>query len=115
MTDISHGRGYYGESRLAKKVNGVIVGRSKAVVLPTGETIEITHQHPPDVVNSMFAFESKYTRQFPKKISDYMLQAETNCPDGLTPVAVVKDPYRKTYYYILRESDFVELHCGGNK
>lgn len=115
MTDKSHSRGYYGESRIAKKVKGKIVGRSKAILLPSGKVIEIDHQHPPDSINSLFAFESKYRRHFPKAISEAMLQAETNaslCKPELIPVLVVKDPYRKVYYYCLRERDFCDLLVG---
>jgi hypothetical protein len=115
MSDKSHSRGYYGESRLAKKVRGKVVGRSKAIVLDSGKVILIDHQHPPDVVNDWAAFESKYRKVFPKSISEAMLQAETNCPDGLVPVLVVKDPYRKKYYYIQTEEDFLEQHVGEKK
>ena len=109
----SKSRGYYGESRIAKKVNGKIVGRSKAIVLDSGKVIKIDHNHPTDVVTDIFAFESKYRLSFPKKISEYMFQAEVNaglCEPKLIPVAVVKDPIRKQYYYIMREDDWVDLH-----
>jgi len=109
MTDISHSRGYYGESRIAQLMGGKIVGRSKAIVLDSGKVIQIDHQHPPDVVSDLFSFESKYRRHFPKAISDAMLQCENNAPKGLIPVLVVKDPYRSKYYYIMEEKDFINL------
>jgi len=111
----SKSRGYYGESRIAKKVNGTIAGRSKAVKLSSGKVIKIDHNHPIDVVTDLFGFESKYRLAFPKKISDYMFQAETNaglCEPKLIPVAVVKDKTRKQYYYIMREQDWIDLHVG---
>ena len=106
----SKSRGYYGEARIARRLGGKIVGRGKAVVLDSGKVIVVDHEHAPDVVTDLFAVESKYRLAFPKKISDYMLQAERNCPEGLIPVAVVKDPFRKRYYYIMDEKDFVDLH-----
>lgn len=107
----SKSRGYYGEARIAKLLGGKVVGRSKAIKLDSGKVIEIDHRHPPDVVTDLFSVESKYRKAFPKKISDYMLQTYTDCPkgQGLIPLAVVKDPHRKTYYYILEEKDFVDL------
>lgn len=105
----SKSRGYYGESRIAKLLGGKVVGRSKAIILESGQAIQIDQEHPVDIVTSLFGVESKYRRAFPKKISDYMLQAETNCPKGLIPLAVIKDPFRKRYYYILDERDFVSL------
>jgi hypothetical protein len=109
MSDVAHQRGYYGERRIAKLVKGVIVGRSKAVITPTGKTIKINQCQPPDVVNDVFSFESKYTRSCPKMISNAMLQAKTNAPEGLTPVAVIKDSHRGTYLYVLEEKDFISL------
>ena len=115
---ISKSRGYYGEARIAKKVNGVIVGRSKFIEVQ-GKVIKIDHQHPVDVVTPVFGFESKYIRGSvvcSKGLSDAMLQAETNaylCEPKLTPVCAIKDAFRKQYYYVTREQDFIDLLIGG--
>jgi hypothetical protein len=109
MGDVAHSRGYYGEKRVARLVNGVIVGRSKAVITPIGKTIKINQNMPPDVVNDVFSFESKYTRSCPKMISNAMLQAKTNAPEGLIPVAVIKDSHRNVYLYVMEEKDWVSL------
>ena len=112
----SHARGYYGESRIAKRLGGKIVGRSKAVVVD-GFTIEIDHTSPPDVVTPLFAVESKWRKDLPVSISNYVIQAETNaakCKPKLIPVAVVRDANRgnNKVYYILNEKDFIDLLGG---
>ena len=110
MTDIAHSRGYYGERRIAKLLGGKVVGRSKAVILDSGKVVEITHQHPPDVVTDMFSVESKYTRNCPKMLTDAYSQAIANAPQDLIPIAVIKDKATKRYYYCMEEKDFVALH-----
>ena len=109
MSDKAHSRGYYGESRIAKLLGGKIVGRSKAIILDSGKVIKITHQHPVDVVTDLFGIESKYRRTCPKTLSDAYTQAKVNCPDGLIPLAVLKDIDNNRYYYILEEKDFCDL------
>ena len=109
MSDIAHSRGYYGESRIAKLLGGKIVGRSKAIILDSGKVIKITHQHPVDVVTDLFGIESKYRRSCPKTLSDAYTQAKVNCPEGLIPLAVLKDNDNNRYYYILEEKDFCDL------
>ncbi len=109
MSDIAHSRGYYGESRIAKLLGGKIVGRSKAIILDSGKVIKITHQHPVDVVTDLFGVESKYRRTCPKTLSDAYTQAKINCPEGLIPLAVLKDNDNNRYYYILEEKDFCDL------
>lgn len=103
-------RGRYGEARLAKKVGGVVVGRSKVVKLPSGKYQSIDIQHPIDVVTDMFGFESKWLKTVPKNISKVMSQAVTNCPEGLTPVAVIGDREQHTVYYVMTEKDWLALH-----
>ena len=115
MSDKSHSRGYYGEARLAKLLKGKVVGRSKAIVLESGEVIKIDHQHPCDVVTPLFAVESKYRRDSivcSKGLSEAMQQAETNAPAGLIPLLVIKDPFRRKYLYVVGEKDFLDLHGG---
>lgn len=106
----AHSKGYYGEARLARKVKGKIVGRSKAVILDSGKVIKINHEAPIDVVTDMFGFESKWRLKCPKKLSDYFAQAATNCPEGLIPVAVIRDKDYKRIYYIMEEKDWLDLH-----
>lgn len=105
----SRGRGYYGEVRLAKKVNGVIVGLSKAVVLPNGRTILIDSKHRPDVLSSVFAFESKYLKSVPKCVTKVMAQAVRNAPEGFIPVGVLADREERKTFYVLTEADFLAL------
>lgn len=109
----SRARGRYGESRLAKKVNGVVVGRSKAVVTPDGKTIRINCQKPPDVVTSWASFESKYYTRIPKFLDKVMTQAINNAPKGLTPFGVIADRSDRVTYVVMTLKDFVELHVGG--
>lgn len=108
----SRGRGHYGEARLAKRVGGVVVGRSKAVRLPSGKWQSIDIQHPPDVVTELFSFESKWLVRVPTNISKVMIQAVRNAPEGLVPVGVIGDRGNRTVFYILMESDFLDLHIG---
>ncbi len=107
------GRGHYGETRLAKKVGGVVVGRSKYIVTPSGKGIKINCQKPPDVVNDWASFESKYILHVPKMLQRVMTQAISNAPEGLTPWGVIGDREQRTVYYICIEKDWLELH-GGN-
>ena len=106
------GRGRYGEQRLAKKVGGVVCGRSKAVKLPSGQYIQINCQRPPDVVTEMFSFESKWLKNPPKVIDKIMTQATANAPQGLIPVGVVGDREQRTVFYIMSEKDWLDLHGG---
>ncbi len=121
MTDISRemkqrrGRGRYGEMRLAKKVNGVVVGRSKAVHLPSGKWQQVNCNMPPDVVTDMFSFESKWLLHVPANIKKVMTQAVRNAPEGLTPVGVIGDRIGHDVYYIMMERDFLVLHIGDSK
>ena len=109
------GRGRYGESRLAKKVNGVVCGRSKAVILPSGKSIKINCQQPPDVVTDMFSFESKWLVRIPVSLNKLMTQAIRNAPGGLTPVGVIGDRENREVYYIVMERDFLSLHIGSKE
>jgi len=106
----ARGRGRYGERRLAKKVGGVIVGRSKAVKLPSGKYIQINCQKPPDVVTEVFSFESKWLGAVPKSLQKVMTQAISNSPTGLTPVAVIGDREGRVVYYIMTEQDWLDFH-----
>lgn len=115
-------RGKYGERRLAKRVKGVVVGRSKAVPIykmhtgmrsietKTPQYIQIDCQKPPDVVTEMFSFESKWLKSMPKFLDKVMGQAIRNCPTGLTPIAVIGDREQRVVFYIMTEKDFLELH-----
>lgn len=111
----SRARGRYGESRLAKKNNAVVVGRSKAVRLPSGKWQSIDIQHPPDCVSDLFAFESKYLKKVPMCLVNVMTQAVKNCSEGLIPVGVLADRESRTVYYCLMEKDWLDLHCGNVK
>jgi hypothetical protein len=111
----SRGRGRYGESRLAKKVNGVVCGRSKAVKLPNGKFIQINCQRPPDVVTELFSFESKWLKSVPKGLHKVMEQAIKNAPKKLIPVGVIGDRTQHTVFYIMMERDWLDLHIGDSK
>ena len=107
--------GRYGEYRLAKKVNGVVVGRSKAVVLPSGKAIQVDCQRPPDVVTDNFAYESKYFKVAPACIKKVMTQAVRNCPEGLTPVGAIADREERCTYVIMMLDDWIAWHVGDKK
>lgn len=109
----ARGRGRYGERRLAGKVNGVIIGRSKAVQLPESKRyVQIDIQHPCDVLNETFAFESKWIKHAPASIKKVMTQAMRNTPFGFIPVGVIGGREAKEVYYIFTEPDFLGLHVG---
>ena len=107
------GRGKYGEQRLAKKVGGKVVGRSKWIFFDTDygqHVIQINCQKPPDVVTMMFSFESKWLKQVPANIRKVMTQAISNSPQGLIPIGVIGDREQREVYYILMEHDWLSLH-----
>lgn len=105
------GRGRYGEQRLAKKVGGVVVGRSKWIA-----GIQINCQQPPDVIapvdNPVFSFESKWLKNVPKMLNKVMTQAVANAPENLTPIGVIGDREQHIVYYIMCEKDWLDYHCG---
>lgn len=103
-------RGKNAEYRLAKKVNGKVVGRSKAVILDSGKAVKINCNKPPDVVTDIFSFESKWLSHVPANIRKVMEQAVRNTPQGLVPVGVIGDRGQRQVYYILMEKDFIDLH-----
>lgn len=109
MTTNARARGRYGQDRLAKKVGGVNVGLQKMVKVGE-ELVEIPKDKFPDVVTTMFAFECKHEAAIPKYLTDRVDQAVRNTPDGLVPVAVIRDKSRNDYYYIMRERDWLDLH-----
>lgn len=106
-------RGKYGEQRLAKKVGGVVVGRSKWIA-----GIQINCQQPPDVIapvgNPVFSFESKWLKSVPKMLDKVMIQAVKNAPQGLTPIGVIGDREQHIVYYIMCEKDWLDYHRGTN-
>lgn len=108
-------RGRYGEARLAKKVHGVVVGKSKVAKLPSGKYVQLDVQHPPDVLTDMFAFESKWLKNVPAMLDKVMTQAVRNAPEGFVPVGVIGDRLHSTIYYIFTEKDFLEMHVGEDR
>ena len=107
------GRGRYGEQRLAKKVGGKVVGRSKYICFDTNygqHIIQINCQKPPDVVTEMFSFESKWLKEAPKYLQRWVGQAIANCPQGLTPILVIGDREQREVYYIMTERGWLDLH-----
>lgn len=108
----SRGRGRYGESRLAKLVGGITVGRSKAVRLPSGKWIAIDCQHPPDVVTDVFSYENKHLASLPVKLETAMTQAMTNAPKGLIPVLHLTNRKTRVSYFVVTEKDWLALHVG---
>lgn len=113
-TQATKERGRYGERRLAKKVHGVVVGKSKYAKLPSGRFVQIDVTHPPDVMDDMFAYESKWIKNPPKTLSKVVGQAVRNAPEGFVPVAVIGDREHSEVFYILTEHDFIDLHVGQN-
>lgn len=107
------GRGHYGESRLAKKVNGIVVGRSKYIVTDKGG-VQINPNKPPDVIgkDGMFSYESKWLKKVPKMMEKVMTQAITNAPKDFIPVGVIGDRLGRVVYYTINEKDWIDLHIG---
>ncbi len=108
----SRSRGRYGERRLAKKVNGVVCGRSKAVKLPNGKFIQIDCRRPPDVVTEWASFESKWLKKVPVMLHKVMGQAIRNAPKNLIPIGVIGDREQRTVFYVMMEGDWIDLHVG---
>ena len=108
-------RGKNFERRIAKLIFGVVVGRSKAVKVESphlGEQyVPIDPQHPPDVVNTWLSVEAKYYTTLPIWLTKLMAQAERNCPRGLTWVGWVGDREERNRFVVMREQDFLDLHC----
>jgi len=106
---IWRGRNY--EYRVAKKIKGVVVGRSKAVKV--GDKYrDVNPSKPPDVINSWLSVECKHLKTLPVWLEKVMAQAVTNAPEGLTPVAWVGD--KESNYVIMREEDFMANFVGEN-
>ena len=103
-------RGSNFERRIAKKVHGVVVGRSKAVKV-NDKWIQTNCQQPPDVVTECFSFECKYMKGLPKSELRAMSQAIRNAPEGLTPVSVRGDRDGNCIYS-MTEADWLAWHVG---
>lgn len=101
------GRSY--EYRVAKKIDGKVVGRSKAIIVKD-KAIPIDPNHPPDVVSDWISVECKYYSEIPVWLKDVMLQSVTNCPEGLIPIAWIGDRTNHNHYVIIREQDWLDLH-----
>ena len=108
-------RGKNFERRIAKLIHGTVVGRSKAVKVASETFLDhfivIDPQHPPDVVNDWLSVECKYYANLPVWLTKLMAQAEGNCPDGLTPIGWVGDREERNRFVVMREQDFLDLHC----
>ena len=103
-------RGSNFERATAKKVHGVVVGRSKAVKVGD-KWIQTNCQQPPDVVTECFSFECKYMKELPKGELKAMSQSIRNAPDGLTPVSVLGDR-QGNRVYLMTEADWLAWHVG---
>lgn len=108
----ARGRGKQAEYRLAKLVGGIVVGRSKAILFPSGQVVKINPCAPPDVVTPLFSFESKYLKNLPVCVNKAVIQARMNCPERLIPITVMCDRTSGKKLYIMEEKDFLDLHCG---
>ena len=102
-------RGRNLERAVAKKVNGVVCGRSKAVNV-NGKWIQINPQQPPDVVNEWASFECKSRKDLPKWFKKGMGQAIHNAPDGFPSFMVIYDREERCYYEVSRFEQFLDLH-----
>ena len=101
-------RGSNFERSTAKKVHGVVVGRSKAVKV-NDKWIQVNPQQPPDVVNEWLSVECKYTKEMPRCITKPLSQSIRNAPDGLIPVVFIGDR-QGDRVVIMTEHDFLDLH-----
>ena len=102
-------RGSNLERAIAKKVHGVVVGRSKAVKVKD-KWIQINCQQPPDVVNEWASFECKSRKKLPKLLKDAMTQAIRNAPNGLIPHAILFDREDRNTYIVMMFHDWLDLH-----
>jgi len=71
----SRKRGKNYEYRVAKKIKGLVVGRSKAIKVGD-EYVEVDCQKPPDVVNSWLSVETKHWRTLPAWLHKVMAQPQ---------------------------------------
>jgi len=106
-------RGKNYEYRVSRLVHGVVVGRSKAVVVGNS-TIQCDPNHPPDVVNLWSAIECKYIRSLPKAVTKAMAQAVKNASlctasTPLTPVVFMGDR-EGNRIVVMPENIYLELH-----
>jgi len=103
-------RGKGEEYACAKKTNGVVVGRSKAVMV-RGKSYRTDCQKPPDVISPPYAFEVK-NKPISKAVEKAMRQAWANCPEGLSPRVWWRDTKTGDRYLIEMVRDFLDDHIG---
>lgn len=103
-------RGSNEERACAKITKGVVVGRSKAVVV-NDKWYKTDCQKPPDVLSPPYSFEVK-NRPFPKSISQAMTQAISNAPEGLTGKVWWRDRASGVRYIVEVLPDFIDDHIG---
>jgi len=106
---LARWRGSNLERTVAKKVHGIVCGRSKAVNV-NGKWIQINPQQPPDVVNEWASFECKSRKDLPKWFRKGMGQAIHNAPDGFSSFMVIYDREERCYYEVSRFEQFLDLH-----
>jgi len=111
-------RGKNYEHRVARLVHGVVVGRSKAVVVGNS-TFQCDPNHPLDVINEWSGIECKYVASLPKTVTNAMEQAIKNASltrpvsttqgTPLTPVVFMGD--REGHrIVVMPENVYLELH-----
>ena len=105
---LARWRGSNFERATAKKVHGVVVGRSKAVKVKD-KYIQVNPQQPPDVVNEWLSIECKYRKRLPQILLDPLSRAIRNAPEGLIPVVFAGDR-EGNRVIIMTERDFLDLH-----
>ena len=106
---LSRWRGSNFERAIAKKVHGVVCGRSKAVKV-NDKYIQVNPQQPPDVVNEWASFECKSKKSLPKWFRDAMIQAIRNAPDGHLGYLVIYDRGERCTYITQRFDDWLDQH-----
>ncbi len=107
-------RGKYGERRIAKLVNGVVVGRSKTVKVGD-QYVQVNPQQPPDVLTPVFSIEVKYLKRLPATLNQAMAQSIRNAPSGKTPLTWFIGREDKSCLVVWTERDFLEWHVGSSK
>lgn len=107
-------RGSNLEYRIADKVNGVRVGRSKAVKVGD-KWIQTNCVNAPDVVSAWASYECKSWLKVPAAITKTMTQATRNAPEGLIPIGVLYDRTERCTYFVINEHDFLDLLVGEKK
>ena len=103
-------RGKNLEYEVAKRLNGEVVGHSKAVELKDGRHVKVDPQHLPDVLSVFnLSVECKNRKDLPKGVVNPMDQAKRNAPQGFKPIAWWYNSPDRTHYVIMESGTLEAL------